>query len=474
MNEPLEAPAPSARYALILAAGKGTRMKSQSAKVLHKLCGRPLLAHVLSRLSDLHIDRTFVVVGHEAQAVREAFQDYGIEFVEQQEQQGTGHAVMTAKPKLSSLSGSLLVLYGDTPLITAETLGRLLETREATGAAQVLLTAEYAKPFGYGRIIRNSQGEAIDIIEEKDATPDQKMIREVNVGLNCFDVQELLTGLGGLSPENKAGEYYLTDMVRLLHQAGKRVIALSTPHPEETYGINTREELAQMETRLRAAIARHWMLEGVTILNPSTVFIDETVKIGADTVIYPGVLIEGNTEIGPGCTVYSQCHLKDSVLEAGAVIDHCSVVRKSRIGSGAKVGPFAHLRENCVIGGGARIGNFVEVKKSRLGDGSKAAHLAYVGDAEIGRNVNIGAGTITCNYDGVRKNKTIIEDDVFIGSDSQLIAPVTIHKGAYVAAGSSITEDVPEFSLGIARGRQVNKPGWAHEKAKEKELAKKG
>jgi bifunctional UDP-N-acetylglucosamine pyrophosphorylase / glucosamine-1-phosphate N-acetyltransferase len=473
MNEPLQDRPAGSRYALILAAGKGTRMKSQSAKVLHTLCGRPLLAHVLSRLSDLRMERIFVVVGHEADSVRQAFSDYDVEFVEQEEQQGTGHAVMTAAPSLSQLSGSLLVLYGDTPLITTGTLARLLETRENTGAAQVLLTAEYAKPFGYGRIIRNSQGEAIDIIEEKDASPDQKMIREVNVGVNCFDVRELLAGLERLSPENRAGEYYLTDMVRVFHQARKRVIALSTPHPEETYGINTREELAQMETRMRSEIARKWMLEGVTILSPSTVYIDENVRIGTDTVIYPGVLIEGNTEIGTGCTIYSHCHLRDAYLEAGAVIDHCSVIRKSRIGPDTKVGPFAHLRENCVIGAQARVGNFVEVKKSRMGDGSKAAHLAYIGDAEIGRNVNIGAGTITCNYDGVRKNKTIIEDDVFIGSDSQLIAPVTIHKGAYVAAGSSITEDVPEHSLGIARGRQINKPGWAHEKAKEKELAKK-
>jgi bifunctional UDP-N-acetylglucosamine pyrophosphorylase / glucosamine-1-phosphate N-acetyltransferase len=473
MNEPLQARG-NGRHALILAAGKGTRMKSQKAKVLHELCGRPLLAHVLSRLTNLNIERTIVVVGHDAEAVRETFKDYPVEFVQQEEQQGTGHAVMTAAPKLAQLSGSLLILYGDTPLITTDTLARLLDARESLGAAQVLLTAEYDRPFGYGRIIRNSQGEAIDIIEEKDASPDQKMIREVNVGLNCFDISELLAGLGRLSPQNKAGEYYLTDMVRVFHSAGKKVLALSTPRPEETYGINTREELAQMEIRLRAEISRRWMLEGVTILNPSTVYIDETASIGPDTVIYPGVLIEGNTEIEPGCTIYSHCHLKDSYLEAGAVVDHGSVIRKSRIGSGTKIGPFAHLRENCVIGAQARIGNFVEVKKSQMGDGSKAAHLAYIGDSEIGRNVNIGAGTITCNYDGVRKNKTVIEDDVFIGSDSQLIAPVTIHKGAYVAAGSSITEDVPEYSLGIARGRQVNKEGWAQEKAKEKELAKKG
>lgn len=460
MKRPNSAP----RYALILAAGKGIRMNSEKAKVLHSLCGKPLVAHVLDKLAELRIERTFVVVGHEAGAVKEALRDYDAEFVLQKKQSGTGHAVMAAAPVLKKLSGSLLVLYGDTPRIESASLLRLLETREREAADEVLLTAFYDDPDGYGRIIRDPDGQAVDIIEEQEATREQRALREVNPGFYCFKIASLLAGLPRLSADNQGGEYYLTDMVRVLCKQGKKVIAIPADRADQTRGINTREELAEAESVLRQAIARKWMLQGVTLLDPASVFIDDSVTIGADTVIYPGVLIEGRSRIGPNCVIGAYSHLKNAVVEEGAVVDHCSVIRNSTVGKNAIVGPFAHLRQNAVISSGARVGNFVEIKNSSLGEGTTAAHLSYLGDAEIGRQVNIGAGTITCNFDGVRKNKTIIKDHAFIGSDSQLVAPVTIHEGAQVGAGSSITEDVPPYSLAIARSRQVNKKGWAKKK----------
>ena len=449
------------RFALILAGGKGTRFNSPKAKVLHTLCGKPLLAHILDKLAGLDIQEVLVVVGHQAATVKTALSGYEVDFVMQQSQLGTGHAVMTARAQLQALSGSLLVLYGDTPFIRTKTLRRLFETREREDADQVLLTAEYENPCGYGRMIRNTDGEAVDIVEENEATPEQKTIGEINTGFNCFKISSLLEAIPRLSNQNKTGEYYLTDMLRILRETGKKVVPITTASPAETHGINTGEELADAELRLRSEIVRKWLLEGVTVLNPATVLIDESVLIGPESVIYPGVILEGRTRIGPRCTIYSYSHLENAVLEEGVIIDHCSVVRDSKIGKQSRLGPFAHLRQNCLVKSNARIGNFVEVKQSTIGEESKAAHLAYLGDAEIGSRVNIGAGTIVCNYDGVRKNRTVIEDQVFIGSGSQLVAPVTIGKGAYVAAGSAITEDVPESALGIARGQQVNKEGWA-------------
>lgn len=452
------------RFALVLAAGQGTRMKSRHAKVLHLLCGKPIIAHVLETLSQLNLKKIFVVVGHEADAVKQVLSDYDVEFVHQERRLGTGHAVITASPYLKNLSGSLLVLYGDAPLITRETLERLLTTREQEDADQALLTTEYENPCGYGRILRGGEGEIIDVIEEKEADTLQRTIREVNPGFYCFKLPSLLAALPELTRAKVSGEYYLTDLPRILRRQGGSVLTVSTDAPDETCGINTREELAAAESRLRAQIARRWMLDGVTIVDPSTVYIDASAVIGADTVIYPGVLIEGKTRIGSNCIIRSYSHLKNAVLEDEVLIDHGSVVRESTIGRTTTVGPFAHVRQNSVIGPNVRIGNFVEAKKTAMGRGSKAAHLTYLGDAEVGQDVNIGAGTITCNYDGVSKNKTIIEDSVFVGSNTQIIAPVTIHEGAYVAAGSTVTEDVPPHSLAIARSRQVNKEGWAKEK----------
>ncbi len=457
------------RYALILAAGQGARMKSRKAKVLHPLCGRPLLTYVLDKLtSHLKIDRIFVVIGHEAAAVKRALEGYPVEFILQERQLGTGHALLAAAPRLRKLSGSLLVLYGDTPLIDRGTLGRLLKVRKEENADQVLLTATCEDPEGYGRIVRNEQGEIVEIVEEKEASKKQRAIREINPGFYCFRISSLLSGLALLSRSHRTREYYLTDLLHILRRQGKKIIALEARSPQEVRGINTRQELADMELILRLQIIRKWMSRGVTIMDPSSVYIDDSVVIAADAVIYPGVVIEGRTRIGRNCVIRSFSHLRNTVLQEGAVVDHCCVVRESTIGRESRVGPFAHVRQNTLIGSGARIGNFVEVKKSSIAEGTKAAHLSYLGDAKIGQRVNIGAGTITCNYDGFNKNQTVIENDVFIGSDTQLVAPVTIRKGAYVAAGSSITMDVPSHSLAIARSRQINKVGWS--KAKEKEL----
>ncbi len=456
------------RHALILAAGQGKRFKSKQPKILHTLCGKALIAHTLDELPALGLGQTIVVIGHQAETIERALSPYPVRFVKQKVPLGTGHAVMAARSQLTHLSGGLLVLYGDTPLISSQTLARLLETREREDADLVLLTACYPDPTGYGRIIRDSQGKALDIIEEKEATPQQKKIQEVNVGFTCFRISSLLEALSSLTKAQNSGEYYLTDLLRILREAGKKVITLDAENHQETLGINDRVQLATAESHLRLEIARQCMREGVNLLDPSSVYIDATVTIGVDTVIYPGVIIEGHSRIGPGCTILSYSYLKDVLLEENVLIDHCTVVRESKVGKHARVGPFAHLSRECVIESHVRIGNFVEIKKSHLGKGTKAAHLAYLGDAEIGRQVNIGAGTITCNYDGFQKNKTIIEDQVFVGSNSQLVAPVRIHKGAYIAAGSSIIEDVPAYSLGIARKQQVIKKGWARRRKLQK------
>ncbi|MFB3905810.1 MAG: bifunctional UDP-N-acetylglucosamine diphosphorylase/glucosamine-1-phosphate N-acetyltransferase GlmU [Acidobacteriota bacterium] len=463
-----ESTTPKQRHAVVLAAGKSTRFKSEKPKLLHKLCGKPLVCHLLDRLVALDVGRIVVVLGHGSESVHEALADYPVDFALQEEQLGTGHATMCATPALKDLEGSVLVLYGDTPLIAQETLARLYETRDREDADEVILTVETPEPQGYGRIVRDRQGMPARIVEEKDTSPEEKAIREINAGFVCFRLSTLLEHLPLLSNQNAAGEYYLTDMLALLRERGKKVVAVPALSVQETAGINSREELARIETLLRAEIAAKWMREGVTILNPATVYIDPDVTIGPDTLLYPGVFLEGKTQIGPRCIIHSGCHLSDAILEADVVVDHCSVIRKSSVGQGTTVGPFAHLREHTCVAGNARIGNFVEVKKSTIGEGSKAAHLTYLGDATLGKDVNIGAGTITCNYDGVQKNKTIIEDGVFIGSDSQLVAPVTIHTGAYVAAGSTITEDVPAESLAIARSRQVNKEGWVEKKGQKK------
>ena len=454
------------RHAIILAAGKGTRFKSNTPKIMHSLCGKPLILHVLDKLQNLQIRKTFLVVNQVTRELEEALSPRRVHFIEQEKQLGTGHALLAVAPQLKGLTGNLLVLCADTPLIRVDTLQRILETCEEQDADQVLLTTSFDDPSGYGRILRDEMGEAIDIVEEKDASPEQTTIREINTGVICLKISSLLKGLPELTPSEQSGEYYLTDLFNIQQGQGKKVITLTTNHPDEARGVNDREQLSVAEMKLRDEITRRWMHNGVTFLNPSSVCIDDSVTIGPDTVIYPGVIIEGSSRIGAGCVIRGFSHLSNAILEDGVIVDHCSVIRDSSIGRQTQVGPFAHLRQNCLIGSESRIGNFVEVKQSRIGNKTKAAHLSYLGDAEIGDQVNIGAGTITCNYDGKRKHKTVIEDEVFVGSGSQLVAPVTLHHKAYVAAGSTITEDIPEQSLGVARQRQVNKLDWTKDKAK--------
>lgn len=464
------------RWALVLAGGKGTRFRSSRPKVLHKLCGKPMVEHVLDRLEELSLDRILMVIGHQADQIQEALAHRKLEFVLQQPQLGTGHAVMRAAPLLEQQDGSLLVVYADTPRITAKTLQSLLDQRETTQAEQVLLTCEFSDPRGYGRIVRNRSHQIVRIVEESDASPAEKQIREVNPGFYAFHIPSLLEGLKALDSDNAQTEYYLTDLVEIFRKSGRKVESVTTPNRAETVGINDRVALSEAESALREAINRRHMLAGVTILRPETVTIDDTVAIGPDTVIYPGAILEGQTRIGRGCRIGPWTQLENCTLGKNVRVESSCVIRDSQVGDETRVGPFAHLRQGASIGRSARIGNFVEIKKSKLGDGVKSAHLAYLGDAEIGDNVNIGAGVITCNYDGVQKHRTVIEEDAFIGSDSQLVAPVTVGRGAYIASGSTVTEDVPPDSLAIARSRQTVKEGWARKRreGKKGKKSKKG
>ncbi len=463
------------RCALVLAAGKSIRFNSSTPKVLHSLCGKPMIEHVLDRLETLELDKTLVVTGHDSERIREALAGRSLEFILQVPQLGTGHAVMTAQPQLAGIDGSLLIVYADTPQITTETLRELLETQSRQAADQVLLTCHLENPTGYGRILRTAEGEISRIVEERDASPEERLIREVNPGFYCFQIPSLREGLKQLDTRNVQGEYYLTDLAKIFRESGKKVVTVTSPNPEETVGINDRFALSEAETTLRAQILRRHMLKGVTILRPESVTIDHTVSIGRDTTIYPGAILEGKTRIGCGCRIGPWTQLQNVVLGNLVRIESSCVIRDSRIGDNSTVGPFAHLRQGVEIGHSARIGNFVEIKKSRLGDGAKSAHLTYLGDSEIGDRVNIGAGVITCNYDGWKKSKTIIEAEAFVGSDSQLLAPVTVGKGAYIASGSTITEDVPAGALAIGRSRQKIKEGWARKrKESEKQKRKSG
>jgi bifunctional UDP-N-acetylglucosamine pyrophosphorylase/glucosamine-1-phosphate N-acetyltransferase len=451
----------------IMAAGKGTRLKSKHPKVLHEIGGKPILAHVIATAEKVvPAQDIFVIIGHEAERVREAVAGTGVNFVVQAEQRGTGHALMVARKALSGYD-QVIVLSGDAPLITVETIRKLSDFHTAQKATMTLLSADLDNPYGYGRVIRKGargRAEVQAIVEEKSATPRQKKIREINSGFYAFAGPALYEHIDRLSTENAHGEYYLTDMAGVFHRARKKVVAIKTSDAGEVLGSNTRAEMMVLDVRMRLAKCRALLEQGVTIFYPHTCVIDSDVEIGADTVIEPFVQLLGHTKIGADCRIRSYSVIGNSVLGEHVTVRPGTIMEDARVGAGAVLGPYSHLRPGSDVGEGAHVGNFVETKKIKLGKGSKANHLSYLGDAEIGEGVNIGAGTITCNYDGVNKHKTVIEDGVFIGSDSTLVAPVKIGRGSYVAAASCITEDVPPDALALGRSRQSVKEGWAREK----------
>ncbi|HET9262465.1 MAG TPA: bifunctional UDP-N-acetylglucosamine diphosphorylase/glucosamine-1-phosphate N-acetyltransferase GlmU [Vicinamibacterales bacterium] len=453
-------------HLVILAAGKGTRMKSRIPKVLHEVSGLPLLDHVLRTAATLNPASTVVVIGHGSELVEQRFTKRpGLLFALQAPQLGTGHALLQAESALRGRAGTLVLLSGDVPLLRPETLRGLVAHHEAQRAAATVLTAVVPDPSGYGRIVRED-GRISSIVEHRDASPAEKEIGEINTGIYAFDLSPLFDSLRELGTENAQGEYYLPDLVKIYRAHGLVVETRRVDDVREITGVNSRKELAEVAAILRSGKNQALMDAGVTIVDPATTWIDPDVTIGPDTIVHPGVQLEGRTSIGERCVIHSGVRIVDSAVGTAVTISNFCVIIESRIRDGARVGPFAHLRPLSDVGPGAHIGNFVELKKTVVGAGSKANHLAYLGDATIGEKVNVGAGTITCNYDGVSKHQTVIEDGVFIGSDSQLIAPVRIGRGAYVAAGSSITEDVPADALAIGRGRQVNKEGWVGKKKK--------
>ncbi len=447
-------------HVVILAAGQGTRMKSRLAKVLHPIAGRPMIEYVLSTAQSLAPQTITLVVGHDADTVRARLARHdGLHFAVQEPQLGTAHALKQAESVLSGRTGTLLLLSGDVPLLSAATLAGLLDRHTIANAAATVVTAMVERPYGYGRVIR-SGGRMVRIVEERDTSPAERAIKEINSGIYAFDLLPLWDALRGVASKNAQGEYYLTDLVAIYHRRRLPVETLVLDDEHETRGINSRTELAEVSRIVRQTKNEELMAAGVTIIDPATTYIEDTVEVGPDTVIHPGVILEGQTRVGTACEIHAYVRISDSELADRVTINNFCLITGSRIADGASVGPFAHLRPESDVGERAKIGNFVELKKTSLGAGSKANHLSYLGNATIGANVNVGAGTITCNYDGERKHQTVIEEGAFIGSDTQLIAPVKVAKGAYIAAGSSITQDVPAGALGIARGRQSNIEGW--------------
>jgi bifunctional UDP-N-acetylglucosamine pyrophosphorylase/glucosamine-1-phosphate N-acetyltransferase len=453
-------------HLVVLAAGKGTRMKSGLPKVLHRAGELRLIEHVLRAAAPLGARNTVIVVGHLADEVQAALPERsGLRFALQEPQLGTGHALLQAEPHLAGAAGTVVLLSGDVPLLRPATLAALVATHERSGAAATVLTARVADPEGYGRIVR-AGGRIAAIVEHKDATPAERAIDEINGGIYAFALAPLFDALRAIGAANAQGEYYLPDLVRIYRARGLTVETMALGDPREILGVNSRRELADVAAILKSTKNDELMAAGVSIVDPSSAWIGPDVTVGRDTVIHPNVHLEGATRIGERCEINASVRIVDSTVEDGAVINNFCVIRESRVRAGAQVGPFAHIRPQSDVGEGAHVGNFTELKKTTIGKGSKANHLSYLGDATIGDKVNIGAGTITCNYDGTHKHPTVIEDGAFIGSDSQLVAPVRVGKGAYVAAGSSIVEDVPAGALGIARGTQVNKAGWVEKKKK--------
>jgi len=452
---------------VILAAGKGTRLKSALAKVLHRAGGRSLVEHVVRACVPVRPREIVAVVGHQAEDVSAVVTPLGVKTVLQEPQRGTGHAMMVARRAISSRAKFAILLPGDAPLIRPETLSALARAHQEAGAAATILSAEILNPAGYGRILRQDDGSVAAIVEDSALTGEQRGIREINSSIYCFTLEKLWPCLATLKPQNVHKELYLTDAIAVLRQKGEKVQAVLATDPEEVLGCNTRADLAAVDAVFRRRKRAAVMDAGVTIELPETVLIDPEVTVGADTRIEPGVQLLGKTRIGAGCTIRTGSVLSDAVLEDNVLVKPYSMVIASHLSRDSQTGPFAHLRDGARLEENARVGNFVEVKKSVLGEGVKSMHLTYLGDAHIGSGTNIGAGTITCNYDGVNKNPTKIGKRVFIGSDTALVAPVRVGDGAYVGAGSVITKNVPSDALGLARGQQVNKLGWASARRRE-------
>lgn len=453
-------------HTLILAAGKGTRFKSEKIKVLHSLMGKSMLRIVLDTVSKLKPEKIHIVIGYQKDAMKAETSGDHIHYVVQREQKGTAHAVLSAKTVLREKGDSdLLVMNGDLPLIRTRTLRPFLKFHQKMNNSLTFLTAELEIPFGFGRVFKTEKG-SFYVIEEKDATPAQKKIKEVNVGIYLFNIRDLFRALPNISNKNKKGEYYLTDIVEIMSLKGMNVGKYKTDFREEVVGVNDRYELALAVDVLRKRKIESLMANGVTVYDPKTTWIDFDVKIGRDTILYSSVILEGKTVIGSGCKIYPFSHIIDSKIGDRTKVLTSTVIEKSTLEKDVQVGPFARLRPNSILKQGAKVGNFVEMKNTVFGKGSKAGHLSYLGDSEIAQNVNIGAGTIFCNYDGVTKNKTVIDEGAFIGSGVELVAPVKVGKKAYVGAGSTITKDVFPGSLAVERSKQVEKKGWAKTKQK--------
>ncbi|MBM7841286.1 bifunctional UDP-N-acetylglucosamine pyrophosphorylase/glucosamine-1-phosphate N-acetyltransferase [Alkalihalobacillus xiaoxiensis] len=448
----------SGRYAVILAAGQGTRMKSKLYKVLHPVCGKSMVEHVVDQVTSLSFDETAVVIGHGAELVKKTVKQ-NVHFVLQEEQLGTGHAVKCSEHLLADKSGTTVVLCGDTPLITSETITKLMDDHIESKAKATILTAHAEDPTGYGRVIRSETGKVEKIVEQKDASEAEKKVQEINTGIFCFDNAALFSTLKKVKNNNAQGEYYLPDVIELLKEQGELVSAYKINSLDETIGVNDRIALSKAEALMKDRINHKWMSEGVTLIDPQTTYISAEAIIGRDTTMHPNVTIKGESVIGEDCIIESGTEIHESTLEDHVHVRASQIVN-SYVKNGATIGPFAHIRPDSSIGQNVKIGNFVELKKTKIDDGSKVSHLSYVGDAIIGTDVNVGCGVVTVNYDGENKHQTTIADGAFIGSGSNLIAPVTVGERAFIAAGSTITDQVPDYALSIARSRQVNKENY--------------
>ena len=443
---------------VILAAGMGTRMKSKMPKVLHKVCGKPLSKWVIDASEAAGADKVCAVVGHKAETVKEVLGDV-CEFALQAEQKGTGHAVMQAIDVIKNSKGEVVILNGDTPLITAETINKAIEYHKNNGNQATVITAILDDATGYGRIVRDKDGSVLKIVEQKDASKEEKKINEVNSGMYVFDAQSLVYALDKITPNNAQGEYYLTDTLEILLSAGKKIGGYAISDNDEIRGINDRVQLNEAEKIMQKRINEYHMRNGVTMRNPESVYIEDGVEIGNDTEICQNVTIKSGTKIGSDCVIGSGSMLDRAVIHDGVDV-LSSVILESEVDEGTHVGPFAYIRPNCHVGKEVKVGDFVELKNSNIDDGTKISHLTYIGDSDVGKRVNFGCGTVTCNYDGKKKYRTTIGDDCFVGCNTNFVSPINVGDGVYIAAGSTITEDIPENSLSIARARQVNKEGW--------------